>query len=281
VQQMNAGGKRPAQGPVLGEKALFLTAWPSRLITTPQKGFVYAVDPESGTTRWVTALDCFSITAPVAAKGLVFVTAEDPRSPPQPDNPLGSSSNQETLYAINAVDGQIKWKLGAERLYGPSRLLVAGNTIYFKTDKRLVAVELETGRVLWSFGAESIQGDPKADDQHVYVVTDKGTMARPNETLHALALATGREKWSQRLRGGATMRMVHEGVVYAGGASLYALDAAAGTRLWSFEEIGRISSAQLIFDGRIFAISPTVHYFGTSKVDQGYLYALDAKTGKP
>ena len=284
VQQMNDVrrlGKRPAQGPERGENALFLTAWPFRMSTTPQKCFVYAVAPESGKTMWVNALDGLDITAPVVAKGLVFVTAEDPRSAPQPGNPLGSSSNQETLYAINAVDGQIKWKLGAERVYGRSRLLIANNTIYFKTDKRLIAVELETGRLLWSFGAENIQGDPKVDDQHLYVVTHKGTMARPDDTLHALALATGQEKWSQRLSGGAYMRMVHEGVVYAGGANLYALDADAGTKLWSFEEMRRISSVQLIFGGRIFAISPTVTYFGTSKVDQGYLYALDAKTGKP
>jgi serine/threonine-protein kinase len=283
-QQMNDVrrlGKRPAQGPVRGEKALFLTAWPFRLSTTPQKGFVYAINPESGTTRWVTALDGLDITAPVATQGLVFVTAEDPRSPPQPGNSLGSSSNRETLYAINAVDGQIKWKLSAERVYGPTRLLIAGNTIYFKTDKKLIAVELETGRLLWSFGAENIQGGPNVDDQHLYVVIHKGTMARPDDTLQALALATGQEKWSQRLSGGAYLRMVHEGVVYAGGANLYALNAATGTKLWSFEEIRRINSAQLISGGRIFAISPTVTYFGTSKVDQGYLYALDVKTGKP
>src|SRR5256885_222660 len=110
VQQMNDVrrlGKRPAQGPERGENALFLTAWPFRMSTTPQKCFVYAVAPESGKTMWVNALDGLDITAPVVTKGLVFVTAEDPRSAPQPGNPLGSSSNQETLYAINAVDGQI------------------------------------------------------------------------------------------------------------------------------------------------------------------------------
>ncbi|PYX50367.1 MAG: hypothetical protein DMG76_34870, partial [Acidobacteria bacterium] len=229
VHQMNdvrSLGKRPAQGPVRGEKALFLTAWPFRLTTTPQNGFVYAVAPESGTTTWVTSLDGLDIGAPVAAKGLVFVTAEDPRSPPQPGNPLGSSSNRETLYAINAADGQIRWKLGVDRAYGTSRLLIAGNTIYFKTDRRLIAAELETGRSLWSFSAEDIQGDARVDDRHLYVVTHKGTMARPDDTLHALALATGHEKWSQRLSGGACLRMVHEGVVYAGRTHLYALDAA-------------------------------------------------------
>jgi outer membrane protein assembly factor BamB len=282
-QQMNDVrrlGKRPALGPVRGEKALFLTAWPFRLSTTPQKGFVYAVSPDSGTTRWVTAIEGLDIREPVAARGLVFVTAEDPRSPPRPGNPLGASSSRETLYAINAEDGQIKWRLGAERAYGRTRLLIAGNTIYFKTDRKLIAAELETGRPLWSFGAEDIQGDLKVDEHHLYVATHKGTIASPDDTLHALALATGQEKWSRRVGGGASLRMVHEGVVYAGGADLYALDAAAGTRLWSFEEVRR-SSARLIFGGRIFAISPTVTYFGTSKVDQGYLYSLDARTGKP
>jgi len=272
-------GKRPARGPVRGEKALFLTAWPSMLSTTPQKGFVYAVAPESGTTRWVTALDGLDITAPVAAKGLVFVAAEDPRSPPQPGHPLGVSSKRDTLYAINAVDGQIQWKLSAEREYGTPRLLIAGNTIYFQTEKRLIAAELETGRSLWSFSAENIQGDPKVDDQHVYVVTHKGTMARPDDTLHALAIATGHEKWSERLSGGAFLRMVHEGVVYAGGSHLYAIDAAKGTRLWSFKGPLR-HSARLVSGGRIFVISPTVDYFGSSRVDQGYLHALDAKTGR-
>ena len=233
LQQMNMVqrlGKRPALGPVRGEKALYLTAWPFRMSTTPQKGFVYAVSPESGTALWVTALDGLDITAPVAAKELVFVTAEDPRSPPQPANPMGTSSNRETLYAINAADGKVRWTIGAERVYGPSRLLIAENAIYFKTDKKLVAVELETGKALWSFGAEAIRGDPKVDSRHLYIVTHKGTIARPDDTLHALALATGQEKWSQKLEGGARRHIIHEGVVYAGGTHLYALDAASGAK---------------------------------------------------
>ncbi len=274
VQEMNFG-KRPAEGPVWGENALFLSAWPTLRSTTPQRCFLYAVAPESGKAMWVTALDGLGITKPLAVKGLVFVAAENPSSAPQPGHPHGVSSKQETLYAINAVDGQIKWKLGAERVYGPSRLLIANSTIYFKTDKKLIAVELETGRLLWTFDAENIQGDPKADGQHLYVVTRKGTMARPDDTLHALALATGHAKWSQGLSGGVDLHMVYEGVVYAaGGANLHALDATTGAKLWSFEGIGRGHSAQLIFGGRIFAISPTVDYFGTSRVDRGIFMQL-------
>ena len=280
VKQMNLGRKRAPEGPVLGDGVIFVTAWPYRMSITPQKSFLYAVAPESGTTKWVTTLDGLDIAAPVAAKGLVFVAAEDPRSAPRPGDPLGSSSNHGTLYAINAIDGQVRWNLGADRKYGTSRLLIAGNTIYFQTDKSLIAADLETGRPLWNFSADDIQGDPRVDDQHLYVVTHKGTIARPDDTLHALALMTGQEKWSQGLSGGAYLRMVHEGVVYAGREYLHAIDAATGKKLWSFKGTGR-ESARLISGDRIFLISPTVEYFGTSRVDQGYLYAIDAKTGKP
>jgi outer membrane protein assembly factor BamB len=282
VNQMNDVrrlGKRPAQGPARGEKALFVTAWPFRMQTTPQKGFVYAIAPESGMPRWVTALDGLDVSAPVAARGFVFVASEDPRSPPQPGHPLGVSSNRETLHAIDAGDGQVKWKVSAERVYGPARLLVAGDTIYFKTDKKLIAIELETGRPLWSFGADQVQGLPRVDGRHLYVVTHQGTMARPDDTLHALAVATGEQKWSLRPGGGLSVRMVQDGVVYAGGTHLHALDAAAGTRLWSYEGPLR-HSARLTSGGRIFLISPTVDYFGSTRVDQGYLQAIDARTGR-
>ena len=69
-------------------------------------------------------------------------------------------------------------------------LAIAGNAIYFFTDKSLFAAELQTGRQLWNFSAEEIQGDLRAEDQHLYVITYLGSFARPKDTLHALALTT-------------------------------------------------------------------------------------------
>ena len=271
--------KRVPEGPVMGDGVIFLTAWPIILGNTPLKSFVYAVDPESGKAKWVTSVDGRGITEPVAAKGLVFVAAEDPPLPPRPGHPHGFSLNREALYAINAVDGQIKWKLGADRMYGTSRLLIAGNTIYFSTETSLLAVELETGRQLWSFSADGISRNLQADDKHLYVVTHKDALFGPKNTLHALARSTGQEKWSQSWGGSAGVAMIHDGVVYAGRGHLRAIDAATGKELWSFEGTGR-ESARLISGGRIFLTSPTVSYIGLSRVDQGYLYAIDAKTGE-
>jgi len=263
----NLGRKRAPEGLVLGDGVIFLTAWPYIGSDESKKSFLYAVDPESGKAKWVTSVDDIDITAPVAAKGLVFVATQ---------SSILSSSHHATLYAINAGDGQVRWKLGADQLYGPLRLLIAGNTICFSTDKSLFAAELETGRQLWSFSAHEIQGDLSADDQHLYVVTHKGSIMRPKDTLHALALTTGQEKWSQSA---GDVAMVRDGVVYAGGGHLHAIDAATGKELWSFKGNGR-ESARLISGGRIFLTSPTVSYSGTNRVDQGYLYAIDAKTGK-
>ena len=252
--------KRPAPGLAPDDSTIFLT----------RRDRVYAVAAESGTMRWEITVDGVETTRPVAAKGWVLVGSS-------PNN-LSKSDLPETLSAIGAADGRVRWRLAAGRKHGPSRLFVAGsNTIYFSTDTTLLAVELDTGRQVWSFSADEIQGDVKADDHHVYVVTNKGSMTRPRNTLHALALTTGQEKWSQRLSIAGSIRMLHDGVVYL---EREAIDAATGKTLWSFSGGGR-EEARLISEGQIFLVSPTVTYFGLSRVDQGYLYALDARTGKP
>ena len=269
VKKMNLGRKRKPAGPVLGDGGIYLTAWPYGLSGAASKSFVYAVDPESGKAKWVTSVDDLDITEPVAAKGLIFVATH---------SSILSSSHQATLYAINAADGQIKWKFGSEKNYGTSRLLISGNAIYFSTDKSVSALELETGQPLWRFSADEIQGDLRADDQNLYVITHKGSMARPDDTLRAVACATGQEKWSQELSGAGYSQLLHDGVVYAG--HLHAIDAGTGKRLWSFKGTGR-DLAPVVSGGRIFVTSPTVGYTGTSRVDQGQLYAVDARTGKP
>lgn len=258
-------GKRPPLGPVRGENALFLTAWP---YGGPSKCFVYAVAPDSGTAKWVTELAGSFIEAPVSAEGLLLVAAKA----------LGT----ETLYAIDQANGQVKWKVNAEVGYGSAQLVIARGTIYFKTDKRVLAVELGTGRVLWSFGADWIGPEGFVlDARHLYLHTIKPRLFKPSDTVHALDLATGHEEWSLGLRGGGWVRLVQDGVLYAGETKLHALDAATGRKLWTFGEIGRFYAGPLSAGGRLFLVSPADEYYGTNRVDPGYLYALDARTGKP
>jgi outer membrane protein assembly factor BamB len=242
----------------MGDGVIFLTA----------RNSLFAIDPESGMTKWKWE-DSRDISARTSAKGLVFVAVNERPTPP-------ARPNRATLHAINAADGQLKWAAGTETIYGVRALYVADSRIYFATDTSLLALELETGRQLWSFSAEgigAIGATLQADGQHLYLVTYKVSLVRPHHTLRALALTTGQEKWSRGVRGDAARATVHDGAVYAGA---YAIDAATGRELRSLGGTGR-ESAQLISGGRIFLTSPTVTYFGSTRVDQGYLYAVDAK----
>jgi outer membrane protein assembly factor BamB len=254
IQEMNLGKKRTPEGPALGDGLIFLTAWPFIGRDTPQKSFLYAVNPKSGTAKWVFSVDGLDITAPTTAKGFVFFVVS------------------KMLYAINAADGQVKWKLGAKKNFGSPLLLIADNTVYFSSDKSLLAVELESGHQLWSFSAGGIKA---IDDQHLYAVTHAGTQ----DTIHALGLTTGQEQWSLNLSESADHVMIHDGVVYAGSEHLYAIDASTGKELWSLKRTGH-ESPRLISGGRIFLTSPTVSYVGSTRVDQGYLFAIDAKANK-
>ena len=250
---------RPAVGLVNGERLVFVAA----------RGFLNAVSAGSGTKKWTAILDGSSVTEPVPAGELLFVATH---------RGVGSGSDlEETLYGIDAADGQIRWKLAAERRFGQSRLLSTGHTIYFATDMALSAVEARTGRLLWSFRGDEIQGGPAADDRHLYVSTYKRSILGASTTLHALSLRAGEKEWSRGLSGPEDIREVRQGVVYT---SRSAIDASTGKTLWSFSGTGR-ESTRLISGDQVFLISSTVTYFGTNRVDQGYLYAIDAKTGKP
>jgi outer membrane protein assembly factor BamB len=213
-------------------------------------------------------MDSRDISARTAAKGLVFVAVnERPTLPVRP--------NRATLYAINATDGQVKWTVGADTVGGARTLFIAGDRIYFSTDTSLLALELETGRQLWNVSADDIRAPLQADARHLYLMTYKDSLIRSNRTRRALALATGEEKWSRGLSGNASIETVQDGAVYAGA---HAVDAATGNALWSFSGTGR-ESARLVSGGRIFLTSPTVTYIQSTRVDQGYLYAIDPKTG--
>ena len=137
-------------------------------------------------------------------------------------------------------------------------------------------MDLTTGRQLWSFNSDESSNGLWADDRHLYVLTFKISTMRPRSTIHALDLSTGAESGPGGAAG-MSASLVSAGVLYGSGEAVYALDTATGKQLWSTKGLG---SAHLLHDGKVFSTSATTTYFGTDKVDQGFLSAIDAKTGK-
>jgi outer membrane protein assembly factor BamB len=108
----------PPAGPILSDGVIFLTARSRTNESAEAHKRLYAVDPASGKTKWVTTIavdasDWDLTTAPATAKGLVFLAVSDPHQ----HSGQSASPDGAALYAISADDGQIKWKLSAQRTF--------------------------------------------------------------------------------------------------------------------------------------------------------------------
>jgi outer membrane protein assembly factor BamB len=260
-------------GPVLGNGMLFVTSWPLGYAPESQNTFVHAIDAGTGEAKWIASVPSRDASAPLFASERVFFSVAESSLDVSPAGTVANDSPVATLYALHASNGEIAWQLEAPLGFSGTHMLVAGNNIYFATDRKLLAATLETGQELWTFDAETIVGPLAADEQRLFVVTSRDSFAA-SEQLHALDLAKGSEEWSQRLRGGGSL-LAGEGAVHTGSG---AFAAAAGKKLWSIREAN--ASARLLDDGMLFIAAPTKSYFGVDNVDRGYLSAVDAATGK-
>lgn len=258
-------GRRNPNEPAMEGNTIYLT-----------NNYLYPIDAESGRQRWDFDFNGADVSKTVAGGSLVLFAA------------YSNNPSMANLYAVEASSGKLKWQFQAERgypLYRP--IIVIGSTAYFATDKGLFALDLNTGNKRWNFsgqisGGQRISINFRADERHVYVVTEKGTYARPNDTLHALDPSTGQEKWSYAPGGifgggGISMKAIHGGLIYsAAGGQLDAIDAMTGKNLWSFKAGTAITSGPLMAGGTIYFASATQTYVGKAP-EQGYLFAIERK----
>ncbi len=120
----------------------------------------------------------------------------------------------------------------------------------------------------WTFQAkEGVMSSAAIADGTVYVGSMDGL-------LHAIDLATGRERWSYKAAGSIeeSSPAVSAGVVYVGDVTgvLHAVDAASGRARWTFQTEGEIRSSPAPAGDKVLIGS----------YDQN-LYCLLAATGKP
>lgn len=120
--------------------------------------------------------------------------------------------------------------------------------------------------VAWQFHAAGpIESSPAVTDATVFIVSKDGT-------IHALELATGRERWAATL--GATAEapspVIVDGVVVTGDEAgvVHAFDPATGAERWTSRLAGAI-------DGAAAAVGHLV----LTATEAGQAYAIDARTG--
>lgn len=238
----------------------------------PERGFVYAIDAETGDLRWRYETGDGVMGTPAIRDGTVYVGSSD-----------------ATMYAIDASTGESAWQF---KTSGPimSSPTYADGTISFGTVAGTVyALDVERGDPLWSFDANRrggsgiqlpvvITGTPAVANGTVYV----GSMVPGNEIdgkLYAISALDGHLEWTASPFGQAigSSPVVVNDIVYFGAhtfgsssdddAGLYAINE-DGAVQWSYTVDGEDHSGF----GSSPAIVGTTLYIGST---DGNVHAFD------
>lgn len=227
---------------------------------------------------------------PVAADGVVYMLSQADR---------GST---QTVFAINAVTGAIKWTVPTGDVEGVSPV-VANGFVYLATagPQRggpgadagyLIALDVETGEEQWrSYTGGVVLSSPAFVGQTVYLRAFDGT-------LRAIDARTGRQRWRFTVDPAGkpiddpvvnegsyhvpspVSPAVADGLVYAASntGTLYAIDATSGQERWSFTSDGQVLQTPAVVDGALYLVA--AKYFGNDVPDgAGWVISLDAKSG--
>lgn len=168
------------------------------------------------------------------------------------------------LYALNAADGEFKWKYAADGGI-VSRPAAFDDMIFFGCDdNRLHVVNLRTGKLNWSYFADGpIRSSPRIADNHVFFGSDDGH-------LHAVNVDTNRQAW--KFEAGSEVRsspFVANDLIYFGSeAGDFFAVTYRGAAKWRYKAKRNVTSSPWVQGNTV--------YF--SSIDS-HLYCLDANTG--
>eukprot|EP00947_MAST-08B_sp_MAST-8B-sp1_P003529 g3529.t1 len=191
-------------------------------------------------------------------------------------------SQDKSLHAINATDGSKLWSYETgDSVFSSPAVSPDGKVVYVGSwDNSLYAINAADGSKLWSYETRgALRSSPAVspDGKVVYVGSQ-------DNLLYAINAADGSKLWSYETGAGVRSSAGVESspalspdgkVVYVGscapwGASFYAINAADGSKLWSYQTMGGVqSSPALSTDGKVV-------YVGS--LDKS-LYAINAADG--
>lgn len=193
------------------------------------EGILYAVDTGNGAELWRFTVGSDIHSYPAVADGVVYVGSYD-----------------GNLYAVDAKEGTLRWKFGAEYGVVGSAPVVEDGVVYFGADDgNVYAVDAEEGTELWRFTLpdQKIRSAPAVAGGIVYFTCNVG--------LYAVDAPSGMQRWrslndgslmgpENDFRFGSSNVAVADGVVYAvsretSRREFYAFDADSGVELWRIE----------------------------------------------
>jgi outer membrane protein assembly factor BamB len=202
----------------------------------PGTNSVVALDPNDGQVQWRRTHhedDAVSpeINRPAVKDGLVFVT-----------------NWPKQAAAYDAGTGERRWlvELDDQLLHPP---VATDEGVVVPSREFVFLLDPTDGSELWRYSTDgnATESTPAVADETVFFADEQ-------ESLHAIDLGTGQQRWTAPF-GGSTTPVVADGTVYAveSGYTLVAMDVESGETLFEYRPSQVPLSTPIVGDGVLYA----------------------------
>jgi len=195
--------------------------------------------------RWKYQAGNSEISAPIIDGGILFV---------------GSDNND--LYAIDSVKGELKWRYPTQgKVYTPA----VKNGIVFAAsfDNNIYALDYD-GNPKWQSNLGSSTASPP-------IVYNNNLYGGSDRDIYAIYIINGSINWRYTTNGVIeSSPAISQGIVFTGSNdnNIYALDAVNKNLRWKYTAGGSIKSSPAVINGIVFA-----------GANDNYVYAIDSNSG--
>ena len=161
--------------------------------------------------------------------------------------------------AVDVDDGELLWVIGTGGQAGGHSLksspAVDDRHVYFGVHgATLYALDRETGETAWTYDTRAMTSDPALGGGAVYAVDNDVHSSEMEAHLHAVS-TDGEKLWGAAVPGATNFDspVFHDGTVYLGCATVYAVDAATGEIEWEYEPEGGGMAAPAVVEDTVYA----------------------------
>jgi eukaryotic-like serine/threonine-protein kinase len=247
-------------------------------------GNLYAADTMSGTEKWHFNIgNKIPRILPENGNGAGNTWDYMQSSPAIIQGTVYIGSGDSSVYAVDAQTGILKWKIKTGGIIR-STPCVEDTVVYVGSfDGFIYALSANTGSLVWRFNAsgsdyQAVQPSPRVVNGILYC-------GSRHSCFYAINARTGQEIWNYSYSGSwvESSAIVVNGVVYVGSSDLktvFAFDAQTGNIVWKCSVIGYAWSTPTYNNGTIYIGNINANFTAGQPPSRGYLYAINATTGK-
>jgi len=232
--------------PTVSDGTVYLNHWTEQF---PQDPNVYALDSETGRTRWTLDLGSWGNkwASPTISNGAVFV--------------LGDVVRSAALIALDSADGSERWRI--EERFKHSAVVREG-LLYSCRESGITAIDATDGQIVWDNRDMGRSGaTPALYEERIFAPLGEG--------LWAFDAVTGEPRWQTATGTRQTSVGVGEELVFTGAkdGNLRAFEIGDGSVRWMDDGDEQIGKPPAVGKNNIF--------LGR---DDGHLYSIAKETGK-